>query len=59
MLNPGYVWRFSKDNFRHLIEPGTKIFCPHCKKPLMETNAERVYQRCKHCRRWIYLEKQR
>jgi len=59
MMNPGYLWRFSKDDFRQEIDPGTMLFCPHCKKPIMEAVAERVYQRCKHCRKWVYLEKQR
>lgn len=57
MLNPGYKTHVSDDDFRQQIEPGPVLFCPKCQKPIMEAVAERVYTRCKHCRRWVYMQK--
>ncbi|GAB6270540.1 MAG: hypothetical protein STSR0003_03800 [Smithella sp.] len=57
MLNPGYRARVSDVDFRAEIDPGQMLFCPKCGKPLMEAVAERVYQRCKHCKKWVFMQK--
>lgn len=57
MLKQGYRCRFSDQDFRDEINPGTLIYCPHCMKPLMEAEMQKAYQRCKHCRKWVYMEK--
>jgi len=55
MLNPGYramvrVHKMAKD-------AGPEIRCPSCKKVIMEAMADRIKTRCKHCGKWIFLEK--
>jgi DNA-directed RNA polymerase subunit RPC12/RpoP len=57
MLNPGFKARISEKDFRSEIDPGPMLFCPKCGKPLMEAVVERVYQRCKHCRKWVFMQK--
>lgn len=55
MLNPGYT-AIVKD-FEFVIEAGQYIYCPSCKKPLMEAVVDKVKTRCKHCGKWVYLER--
>lgn len=55
MLNPGYRSKTAVE--KPEVDAGPVILCPNCRKPLMEGVAERFLTRCKHCRKWIYLEK--
>jgi len=55
MINPGYksIWR----NKELEIDAGPLLRCPKCKGILMEADAKKLKTRCKHCGKWIYIEK--
>jgi DNA-directed RNA polymerase subunit RPC12/RpoP len=55
MVNPGYKAKISEEPFN--CDAGPMIKCPKCKKPLMEAIMDRLYMRCKHCGRWVFLQK--
>lgn len=55
MMNPGYISKFDKEEFD--VDAGPVIRCPKCGGILMEAIVDRVKTRCKHCGKWIYLEK--
>lgn len=55
MVNPGFIAEVSETKIQK--EAGQVIYCPKCKKPLMEANIESLNTRCKHCKKWIYLKK--
>jgi uncharacterized protein (DUF983 family) len=54
-LNPGFKGIVRRKDFS--IEAGQLFRCPKCKGILMEAVAEKIKTRCKHCGRWVYLEK--
>jgi len=54
-LNPGYKAIVKKNEFA--IDAGQTFLCPKCGGILMEAVAYRLKMRCKHCGRWVYLEK--
>lgn len=55
MLNPEYVAKVSDKIIP--CDAGPLILCPKCKKPLMNATAEKLLVRCKHCRKWVFLQK--
>jgi hypothetical protein len=55
MINPGYRSKVAEKKPK--VDAGPFVLCPNCQKPLMEGVAERFLTRCKHCRKWVYLEK--
>jgi len=54
-INPGYksIWR----NEEISVESGPFFKCPKCKGVLMEAEVARFKTRCKHCGKWVYVEK--
>lgn len=56
-MNPGYISKVMGHEF--YVDAGPMIYCPNCKKPIMEAVVDKVYTRCKHCDRWIYLERKK
>jgi hypothetical protein len=57
LLNQGYTAIVKDEDFA--IEAGPYIYCPKCKKPLMEAVVDRFKTRCKHCGKWVYLERKK
>lgn len=57
MLNPDYSAKVS--NSKPQEEIGSVIYCPKCKKPLMEGHILVILTRCKHCKHWVYLAKRK
>ena len=55
MVNRGFTAKVSENPFE--CDAGPVIFCPKCKKPLMEGVVDKCYMRCKHCGKWIFLQK--
>lgn len=53
--NPG--WKVKLTRERLAIAGGIELFCPNCKRALAETNGTKAIIRCRHCQRWVYLEK--
>jgi len=57
MLNREYTAIVKDEDFA--IEAGPYIYCPKCKKPLMEAVVDKFKTRCKHCGKWVYLERKK
>lgn len=57
VINPGYTAKTSDKDFRSEIEPGPMIYCPKCKRKLMEAEVKQLYTRCKFCRKWVFMKK--
>jgi len=55
MLNKGFGSKVRDKEFK--ADAGPAIFCPSCKKILLEGTVERIKTRCKHCGKWVYLFK--
>jgi len=55
MINPGYQSKVSMKKFK--VDAGPVIYCPECKKPIMEGVVLVIFTRCKHCGKWIWLKK--
>jgi len=55
MRNPGYIAKYEEKEF--YVDAGPVIRCPNCGGILMEAVVKKFKTRCKHCKRWIYLEK--
>jgi len=55
MINPQYKSQTRDHDFP--VAAGDYIYCPACKKILMQAVAEKIKIRCKHCRKWVFLEK--
>jgi len=55
VLNPGFTSRVSDRDLK--LDAGATIRCPECKKILMNADVVSLYMRCKHCGKWVYLEK--
>jgi len=54
-INPGYksIWRHDEMK----TDAGPFFRCPKCKHILMEAKTSKVKTRCKHCGKWVYIEK--
>jgi len=59
MTNPGYTSRCEEREF--VVDAGPVIRCPNpdCGGILMEAIVDKFKTRCKHCGKWIYLEKKK
>jgi hypothetical protein len=55
MLNSGFGSKVRDDNFK--VDAGPVIYCPHCKKIILEGVVDKLKTRCKHCRKWIFIYK--
>jgi len=55
MINPGLTAKVKSERFK--VDAGPTIYCPKCKKPLMEAEIKKVFMRCKHCGYWVFLKK--
>jgi DNA-directed RNA polymerase subunit RPC12/RpoP len=57
VINPGYTAIVKACDFD--VDAGPYIYCPKCKKPIMEAVVDKLKTRCKHCGKWIYLERKK
>jgi DNA-directed RNA polymerase subunit RPC12/RpoP len=58
LINPGYMSQIR--DYQGEFDgppPGPTIFCPKCRKPLGEGILDKFKTRCKHCGKWVLLEK--